>query len=507
MRGTLRSLECDGRLGQDSEGRTMTTENRFDVIVVGAGTAGIPCAIHAAQAGAKVLLVEKDTRIGGTLHVTGGHLSAAGTRRQRERDIEDSAEEHLSDIRRISQGTARDDLISIAARNAADTIDWLQDRDFPFAPETPRIVYGHEPYTVARTYYGKDEGISILEVLQSELDKACAVHDLTLWTQTPVLELKQDAQGAVVGVSVLQGQQDITVSTPAVVLATGGYGSDPELFQELEGAPLISAAAKTSTGDGLHLGLGVGAALQGQGTYLPTFGGLPDPRFPGRANWSDRQRLTSERPPREIYVNVKGQRWVREDEESIDEKERALATIPDQTFWTIFDDAALSESIGPMNEMIIGQDPDAVREIADSRAGVHVAPTLAQLAEKAGIDADGLVATVAAYNESVRSGYDSEFGRTYLPAPIAVEPFYAIRNHAITLVTFQGLDIDDHFAVRDEAGEIIEGLYAVGEVIGAGATCGNSFCSGMLVTPALTFGRLLGARLGGAVNKVGGSSA
>lgn len=474
----------------------MTAENHFDVIVVGAGTAGIPCAIFAAEAGARVLLLEKDVRIGGTLHVTGGHMSAAGTRRQRESSIEDSAEEHLADIRRISQGTAREDLITVAAHNAAETIEWLQDLGFPFAPETPRIVYGHEPYTTARTYYGKDEGLSILAVLQKELDRVCAEHDLTVWTQAPVLELHQDKDGAVVGISVLRGQQDVSVVAGAVVLATGGYGSDQDLFQELDGAPLISAAAKTSTGDGLHLGMGVGAALQGEGTYLPTFGGLPDPRYPGRANWSDRQRLTSERPPREIYVDVNGRRWVREDEESIDEKERALVRIPDQTFWTVFDDAALSESVGPMNEMIIGLDPEAVRGIADSRAGVHSATTVEELAAKAGIDPDGLVATVEAYNGYVAAGHDPEFGRAYLPAPLAVPPFYAIRNHAITLVTFQGLDIDDHFAVRDEAGNPIEGLYAVGEVIGAGATCGNSFCSGMLVTPALTFGRLLGSRLG-----------
>lgn len=63
------------------------------------------------------------------------------------------------------------------------------------------------------------------------------------------------------------------------------------------------------------------------------------------------------------------------------------------------------------------------------------------------------------------------------------------------MVTFDGLDIDDSFAVRDEAGTSIPGLFAIGEVIGAGATCGNSFCSGMLLTPALVFGRLLGERL------------
>lgn len=472
------------------------SEARYDVVVVGAGTAGIPCAIHAAQAGARVLLVEKDSRIGGTLHVTGGHMAAAGTRRQAERGIADSVEAHLADIRRISKGTARDDLITIVAQHAPETIDWLADRGFAFANETPRIVYGHEPYTVARTYYGKDEGLSILAVLEPELTAAQADHDLTVWTDAAVTELAADASGAVTGVTVYRGGRDIVVPAAAVVLATGGFAAAPDLFQELEGSPLVSAAARTSTGDGIYLGLAAGARLQGQGTYLPTFGGLPDPRTPGRANWSDRQRLTSERPPREIYIDRNGRRWVREDEESIDEKERALTQIPEQTFWTVFDDAALELSTGGTNQMVVGKEPDEVRAMMNNRPGLHAADSIEALARAAGIDEAGLVATVAAYNRAVAAGTDPEFGRTYLPAPIERPPFYAIRNHAITLVTFQGLDIDDTFAVVAESGEPIPGLYAVGEVIGAGATCGNSFCSGMLVTPALTFGRLLGARLG-----------
>jgi len=462
---------------------------------VGAGTAGIPCAIHAAQGGARVLLVDKESKVGGTLFITGGHMAAGGTKRQAEKGIVDSPEAHLADVREISAGTGRDDLITIVTEHSPETLDWLHDRDFPWAPETPRIVYGHEPYSVARTAYGKDEGLSILEVLRAELDRTVAEHDLTVWTQAPVIELRQDDEGRVIGVSVLRGSEEVEVDAPAVVLATGGYGADPELFLELEGAPLVSAAAKTSTGDGIHLGMSVGARLQGEGTYLPTFGGLPDPQAPSRANWNDRQRLTSERPPREIYVDVHGRRWVAEDEESIDQKERALATITDQTFWTVFDDHALSLSTGALNEMVVGKDPDAVRAMVNKRPGLHSAPTIAEVARLAGIDPDGLEATVAAYNDAVANGVDPEFGRTYLPAPIAEGPFYAIRNHAITLVTFQGLDIDTDFAVRDEAGEPIPGLYAIGEVIGAGATCGNSFCGGMLVTPALTFGRLLGTRL------------
>lgn len=468
----------------------------YDVIVVGAGTAGIPCAISAANAGARVLLLEKDARIGGTLHVTGGHMAAAGARRQRERGIVDTPEAHLDDIHRISRGTAREDLVRILVDHAAETVDWLGDRNFQFASETPRIVYGHEPYTTARTYYGKDEGVSILEVLKPALDRAQQEHDLTLWTNSAVTELLTDAAGAVVGVAVEREGRSREVHAPAVVLATGGYAADPELFRELEGAPLVSAAARTSTGDGLYLGMAVGAALQGRGTHLPTFGGLPDPRTPGRANWSDRQRLTSERPPREIYVTKEGQRWVAEDDESIDDKERALTTITDQTFWTVFDDDALASSTGGMNQMIVGLEPDEVRAVMNQRPGLHSADSVVELARLAGIDETGLVSTVETYNAAVEEGVDAAFGRTYLPAPIAQPPFYAIRNHAITLVTFQGLDIDDSFAVRTEAGEVIPGLFAAGEVIGAGATCGNSFCSGMLVTPALTFGRLLGDRLG-----------
>lgn len=475
--------------------REQLSETSYDVVVVGAGTAGIPCALEAAKAGARVLLLEKDSQIGGTLHVTGGHMCAAGTRRQKSRGIEDTPAQHLEDIRRISRGTARDDLIQILVANATQTVDWLDDRGFAFASETPRIIYGHEPYQVARTYYGKDEGLSILEILKSELDQARTNFDITVWTNAPVTQIRRNSEGRVCGVSTFKGGEEIDVDAAAVVIATGGFAADPELFEELEGSKLVSAASRTSTGDGIHLGRAVGAGLQGQGTYLPSFGGLPDPKGPGRANWSDRQLLTSERPPLEIYVNTEGKRWVAEDEPSIDVKERALTKIPQQTFWTVFDDAMLDLSTGS-NAMVVGCDPDQVRAMSNKRVGIHRAESVEELAALAEIDPEGLAASVTRYNEHVARGIDQDFDRKHLPMPIEEGPFYAIRNHAITLITFIGLDIDTDFTVRGEDGKPIKGLYAVGEVIGAGATCGNSFCSGMLVTPALTFGRLLGERLG-----------
>jgi fumarate reductase flavoprotein subunit len=289
---------------------------------------------------------------------------------------------------------------------------------------------------------------------------------------------------------------EVEVVSEAVVLATGGYGADAELFAERHGVALVTVAARTSTGDGIHLGRSVGAGIQGAGTYLPTFGGMPDPQAPQRANWAERLLLTTERPPREIYVDRAGRRWIAEDEPSIDAKERALTTLPDQVFWTVFDDAGVAASGDGRPPIVLGWGPDDLRRHANVRPGIHAADTLEELAALAGIEPAGLVGSVEEYNAAVAAGVDPAFGRTHLPAPIAEPPYYALLNQGIAVVTFDGLDVDDSFAVRDQDGAPISGLFAIGEVIGAGATCGNSFCSGMLLTPALVFGQLLGRRLG-----------
>lgn len=470
----------------------MPADRRYDLVVVGAGTGGIPCAVEAAARGARVLLVEKDSRIGGTLHISGGHMSAGGTRRQRERGIEDSVAAHLADIDRISGGTARPDLAALAARHAPGTVDWLDDHGFDFAPESPRLVYGHEPYGVPRTYYGRDAGLSILAVLRRLLDEQIAAGRVELWLGSPAIGLGE-RPGRMPDVTVLRdGADEVAVAAPAVVLATGGFASDKALFEEIEGTTLVSAAYRTSTGDGLVIAREAGAGVGGRGRYLPTFGGLPHPTAPGRAYPGDRPLLTAaERLPWEIYVDRAGRRFVAEDERSIDRKERALAASTDGSFWTVFDDRARLCSV----PMVVGWSPADVLAKAGTRTGVHTAGDLAGLAALAGIDPGGLSATVDRYNAAVAAGRDAEFGRTHLPAPIAEPPFFAIENHGITLITFAGVDVDGDLRVRRADGTVMDGVHAIGELIGAAATCGNSFCGGMLITPALAFGRLLGRRL------------
>lgn len=469
-------------------------ESVVDVLVIGAGTAGLPCAIAAVDAGARVLLVDKSDRIGGTLHLTGGHFSAAGTNRQRARGIiDDTIDRHYADVQRISEGTAREDIARRAVELAPEMVDWLEASGFDFDPVTPRIVFGHEPYDAPRTYYGVKEGRSLLELFTPMVESRMSSGRLVLALGTALEDLIVE-DGSCVGAVVRRADgSESVVRAKSVVLATGGYGAAPTLFAELDGAPLVSAAATTSTGDGLEIARRHGAHVAGVGTYLPTFGGMPSPEDPARVQWVDRPLLVAtERAPWEIYVGPDGRRFVAEDEPSVDVKERALTSVPTMTFYTVFDDRAVDES----PNIVVGWSPSDMRMRAGVRAGVFVADTVDELAGRAGLPVAALRESVDTYNAAVDSGHDAAFGRTTFPARIERTPFYAMRNHGITLITFAGVDVDEGLRVRRSDGSVIEHLYGLGELLGSAAYMGNSFCSGMLVGPCISFGRDLGRRLG-----------
>jgi len=462
----------------------------YDLAVIGAGTAGLPCAIEAAGAGARVLVVEKAGCIGGTLHISGGHLSAAGTRRQVAHGIADSADDHFDDVIRISRGTANEALVRRAVDLAASTVDWLEENGFEFATDCPRIVYGHEPYRVARTYYGVDEARSILAVLAPLFERAVNQGSVDLRLDSKATRLLVE-RGAVVGLAYERDGREEVAHARSTVLTSGGFAASTELFEALHRRPLVSAARETSTGDAIGLVRPLDGSVVGGDLYLPTFGGLPSPEGPALAQWHDRPLLVAaERPPWEIYVGRDGRRFVAEDDLSVHRKEEALSSLHDLTFFTVFDDRAVSES----EDIVVGWSSEDVRAAAETRTGVFAASTLQELARSAGIDPVALEASVEAYNHSVDTGVDPEFGRECFPARIETAPFYAMQNHGITLISFAGLRVDSDLRVMTGSG-VIPGLYAAGEVLGAGATCGRSFCGGMLLTPALSFGRWLGRRL------------
>ena len=137
----------------------------YDILIVGAGTSGMACAITAAERGLKVGVVEKVDYVGGAMHWSGGHMSAGGTHLQKEKNIDDSPEKHLEDIYRINNKSGDLDLIEKAVYEAPKTIQWLDDIGMEWAPDCPRIIYGHVAYDTARTIYGPEKAMSIYKVL------------------------------------------------------------------------------------------------------------------------------------------------------------------------------------------------------------------------------------------------------------------------------------------------------------------------------------------------------
>jgi fumarate reductase flavoprotein subunit len=144
-----------------------------------------------------------------------------------------------------------------------------------------------------------------------------------------------------------------------------------------------------------------------------------------------------------------------------------------------------------------GVDP-WTREQMREAFGVHAwftrADSLAALATATGIDPAGLERTIAEYNRSVDRRTDP-LGRQHLPRRIEKGPFYAIRHQGHSTTATVGLAVDRQLRVIRRGGEPIPNLYAAGELLGAGQTQGKSFVGGMMVTPALSFGRVLGQRL------------
>src|SRR3546814_5898120 len=172
----------------------------------------------------------------------------------------------------------------------------------------PRVTHGHEAYSLGRTYWGKKEGLSILEVLKPMLDEHVRAGRVTL-------KLGSDVDGLIIedGIVCVLKAAGESFRGRNIVLSTGGYGANPDLFARLHrGATLWPGSSHHATGRGLELGLGAGGSIGHDEKFLPNFGGVLDhtlgapdaPRYraPGGLVPQDRQ-------PWELIVNLNGERF------------------------------------------------------------------------------------------------------------------------------------------------------------------------------------------------------
>jgi fumarate reductase flavoprotein subunit len=465
----------------------------WDFIVVGAGTAGLAAGIFASRRGARVLLIDAADDVGGTLHMANGQVSAAGSRIQVAKGIEDTPDLHFEDVIRLSKGLSDRDIIRTTVDHAPRTVNWLLDNGLTPLPEHP--LTGSNPgapaYSVPRYLWSAQEGPAILAVVRQQLQPELASGRMVTQLNTRVTSLKTDSKGAVIGVRARHHGADVEFDGRHVLLTSGGYCMNPELFKRLTGVPNFSGGAYPhSQGDGLELATSVGGWLRGSELHRAGTGNiLTANEFParvyGRFNTSPQARL-----PWEIWVNDRGERFIREDEPVNYERAMVLLKQPGLRYRIIFDQEILDRS--PLG--LVGWTKERMLEHFNTHPMFHKADSLEALAGQLDMDAGALNKTVKAYNAGVRRGSD-ELGREHLPLPIKRGPFYAVTHLGSSATSAAGIVVDEHMRVMRGNGEPVPNLYAAGEALGSGSTLGNNFVPGFMLTPALVLGRLLGERL------------
>lgn len=468
-------------------------ERRYDLIIIGGGTAGMPAAIFGARRGLSVLVIDAAPQIGGTLMLSSGQMSAAGTKLQKQLGIDDTPEEHFQDLMRISRGTIDQEIVRLAVNNAAATFDWLVDNGYKVLPGYPVKGILHEPYTKRRYYWSALRGVAIFEAMRPQLMQAVNEGKVDLLLEHRAVALQMGKNGLIAAVTAEDsGGKRVNLHGKNVLLATGGYASNPKMFEQYSGLPkYLNMSYPYAQGEGHLLAQSVGGYMRYAEKYLTNFGTLLSSYDVPSTRLATTLFHPHLRQPWEIYVNSRGERFVREDVPSVDAREQALRFQPHFRHWVVFDQNIL-EKAPPILE---NWTREAIAEAFKARRpNFYQSDTIEGLAKAAGLPERQLLATIEAYNYGVTTGNDF-FGRQHLPAKIEKPPFYAIRHQGTSVTSTAGIAVNNKLQVVRKDGSVIANLYAAGEILGAGATQGQAFCGGMMVTPALTFGRLLGSSI------------
>jgi flavocytochrome c len=465
-----------------------------DVIVVGAGIAGLSAALEASDAGAKVLVIETSSVSGGHAVIAGG-FALVGTPLQERKGLTDTPEIAYQDLMAWGEDADPEWVRAYAEKSRTEVYDWLTALGVKFF-----VVIDTPEDSVPRFHFTRGTAVNvIIPMLRAALDR----DNLHLRTNTSVTALTV-ADGKVTGVKTRDtrtGMQSV-LSARSVILATGGFQSNLDMVRahwrtewpaerRMEPETLLIGSARFATGSGIVLGESAGAGLSRMDHQVTFVNGLPDPRQPAHG-------LNTENPAA-IRVNAQGRRFV---SESVDSKEYEAAVFAQspQTHWLIFD------AKGRRKLRIRGAswlNPKSITaEILDTPEVGHKAGTIEALAAATGLPAADLRATVDRYNEFVTGGEDLDFRRFNTdsagPKPVTIikPPFYGLQLLPMTRKSLGGLAIDSSGQVLDTRGQKIAGLFAAGELTGVAGINGSHGGSGTFLGPSVFIGRIAGKMAG-----------
>lgn len=446
-----------------------------DVVVVGAGGAGLTAAIEAKSAGAEhVILLDKMDITGGNTRMSGGEYGAPGNWVQLAEGIEgDTAEAYFEDIYKGGYEQGDKELIHILADNALEDAEWLRDFVGVEYKDTQSWYGGHR---VARTLWPKGDGPVYVDTLQKKAeDLGVEIHMLTR-----AEELIQDEAGRVVGVKAVH-KNGATMTYNAkngVILTTGGFGANVELRDEVNDIwPTLDASVPTTnspaiTGDGIIMAQNAGANLVGMGAIQ-----LYPVNNPATGNYYyiDYARLNSTA----LLVNKEGERFVNE-KGTRDVISEATLNQTDSMVYELIDAGVVAEQ--KLHETYQAEIDHCQEQ------GVLAIGTIDEVCEHFGVPADTVKASIERYNSLVDAGEDTDFARTDNFNKIGEGPYFMFSSVVSVHHTMGGINIDTNARVLNTEGTVIPGLYAAGEVTG-GIHGGNRLGS-CAVADTVVFGRV-----------------
>ncbi|MGI6192800.1 MAG: FAD-dependent oxidoreductase [Christensenellales bacterium] len=464
------------------EGGEVSGETSADVIVVGAGLAGLVAAYQSARLGATVILFEQSGAVGGSSRYAGGYVSGANTKLQKAAGMEDTAELAYQDMINIGgAGNFTPELAWMHVQRAGEMVDWIVDH-----LEVPLSEPGFGAYTptnVPRVSQTATGGIEFANAMKAKIEECVANGSVTLLLNTKVDELTNDAAGAVNGV-VANG---VTYEAKSVILATGGYGYNEEWVKRYNFKNSRSQAPVTAIGSGYDLAEAQGASFSNM-EYLPAYPGAVDTSedtysttvLANVGGWSGA-----------IWVDKQGSRMVDEVDFTVAARQSAWENAEDNYVYILFTKDMMDSAEAPLfNVDATNGNWDRFNaELAEGYC-VFSGSTVEELAAKAGISAEGLTATLTQYNADVKAGKDSAFGRTKNLMAFEGETFYAVRTVPYILLTKGGVDINTAAEVLRADGSKVEGLYACGELIGGANIGGFGSIGGLAHSICFTWGTI-----------------
>ena len=483
-----------------------------DVVVVGAGGAGMTAAITAAGEGKSVVILESQSMVGGnSVRATGG-MNAGKTVYQDENEFGESAgvektlktaAEKYADNETITalaktvseqwaayqanptgyfdsvelmeldtmiggKGINDPELVETLCANSADAIDWLDEHGITL--HNVSSFGGASVKRIHRPVNAEGKTVSVGSYMIPLLQENCEKAGVKMMLDTTATEILTDANGAAVGVKATGSSgETVTVNAKAVVLASGGFGANLDMVvkykPELKGFMTTNAAG--IQGQGIEMAEAIGAATvdMDQIQIHPTV----------EANTA---ALITEglRGDGAVLINAEGKRFIDE----VGTRDVVSAAEIAQTgsySWLVVDQAMV--------------DASSVIQGYIKKGYTVTGETYEELGKAMGVDAAAFAETMDKWNGYVEAKNDPDFGRTSFANPLNTAPYYAVKVTAGVHHTMGGLKINANTEVLNEKGEVIPGLFAAGEV--TGGVHGANRLGGNAVADFTVFGRIAGA--------------